>query len=263
MVALQWPSLLSCCTPQTPASYRFHPSFCGSNSLPSPTSRSNKLPGTPLLIAALPGKAGQAEMTTDQGAIYVTDNAAYTWSAAVQETVDATLNRTVSSGGFGCVTQRSLLLPSASGDTADDVACNGGTCSCVYDDAPSCIYHSRIILNTFFCRKCLAASLSLAAPRSPPPLTAVTRSLHTGVLTRTCKMQAPLCRHLRRVLLQRHLLQRRPQQRRRLRGHLQPRQLLHDLGAGADVLAAAQPHLHAPHPEHGARAGWLRDSVFL
>jgi photosystem II stability/assembly factor-like uncharacterized protein len=33
-----------------------------------------------------------------QGAIYVTDNTAYTWKAAVQETVDATLNRTVSSG---------------------------------------------------------------------------------------------------------------------------------------------------------------------
>lgn len=33
-----------------------------------------------------------------QGAVYVTDNGAYTWSAAVQETVDATLNRTVSSG---------------------------------------------------------------------------------------------------------------------------------------------------------------------
>lgn len=40
-------------------------------------------------------------MTTDQGAIYVTDNAAYTWTAAVQETVDATLNRTVSSGITG------------------------------------------------------------------------------------------------------------------------------------------------------------------
>lgn len=35
-----------------------------------------------------------------QGAIYVTDNAAYSWKAAVQETVDATLNRTVSSGRF-------------------------------------------------------------------------------------------------------------------------------------------------------------------
>ena len=33
-----------------------------------------------------------------QGAVYVTDNGAYTWQAAVQETVDATLNRTVSSG---------------------------------------------------------------------------------------------------------------------------------------------------------------------
>ena len=33
-----------------------------------------------------------------QGAVYVTDNGAYTWQAAVQETVDGTLNRTVSSG---------------------------------------------------------------------------------------------------------------------------------------------------------------------
>ena len=63
---------------------------------------SAKLPGTPVLIKALPGaKPGQAEMTTDQGAVYVTDNAAYTWTAAVQETVDATLNRTVSSGISG------------------------------------------------------------------------------------------------------------------------------------------------------------------
>lgn len=30
--------------------------------------------------------------------MYVTGNGAYTWTAAVQETVDATLNRTVSSG---------------------------------------------------------------------------------------------------------------------------------------------------------------------
>lgn len=56
-----------------------------------------RAPGTPILITA-GTKDGEAEMTTDQGAIYVTDNAAYTWSAAVQETVDATLNRTVSSG---------------------------------------------------------------------------------------------------------------------------------------------------------------------
>ena len=35
-----------------------------------------------------------------QGAVYVTDNAAATWKAAVQETVDATLNRTVSSGAL-------------------------------------------------------------------------------------------------------------------------------------------------------------------
>jgi photosystem II stability/assembly factor-like uncharacterized protein len=62
---------------------------------------SAKLPGAPLLVTALPGKPGGAEMTTDQGAIYVTDNTAYTWSAAVMETVDATLNRTVSSGEAG------------------------------------------------------------------------------------------------------------------------------------------------------------------
>jgi len=62
---------------------------------------SAKLPGVPLLITALPGEAGQAEMVTDQGAIYVTSNTGYNWTAAVQETVDATLNRTVSSGISG------------------------------------------------------------------------------------------------------------------------------------------------------------------
>eukprot|EP00232_Nephroselmis_pyriformis_P003014 CAMPEP_0182912610 /NCGR_PEP_ID=MMETSP0034_2-20130328/37601_1 /TAXON_ID=156128 /ORGANISM="Nephroselmis pyriformis, Strain CCMP717" /LENGTH=423 /DNA_ID=CAMNT_0025049287 /DNA_START=42 /DNA_END=1313 /DNA_ORIENTATION=+ len=61
---------------------------------------SAKLPGTPVKITALPAD-GAAEMTTDQGAIYVTANAAYTWRAAVDETVDATLNRTVSSGISG------------------------------------------------------------------------------------------------------------------------------------------------------------------
>ena len=59
-----------------------------------------KLPGTPVLVTALPGE-GQAEMTTDVGAIYVTSNAGLLWKAAVQETVDATLNRTVSSGISG------------------------------------------------------------------------------------------------------------------------------------------------------------------
>ncbi|KAI5017674.1 hypothetical protein ZWY2020_042562 [Hordeum vulgare] len=39
-----------------------------------------------------------AEMVTDEGAIYVTSNRGYNWKAAVQETVSATLNRTVSSG---------------------------------------------------------------------------------------------------------------------------------------------------------------------
>lgn len=44
---------------------------------------SNKLPGAPLRITALPGK-GEAEMVTESGAIYATSNAAYTWKAAVQ-----------------------------------------------------------------------------------------------------------------------------------------------------------------------------------
>ena len=61
---------------------------------------SAKLPGAPIKVTALPGE-GAAEMCTESGAIYVTDNTAYTWKAAVQETVDATLNRTVSSGISG------------------------------------------------------------------------------------------------------------------------------------------------------------------
>lgn len=61
---------------------------------------SAKLPGVPTLVTALEGK-GSAEMTTDQGAIYVTSNTALNWTAAVQETVDATLNRVISSGISG------------------------------------------------------------------------------------------------------------------------------------------------------------------
>ncbi|KAI3432377.1 hypothetical protein D9Q98_003934 [Chlorella vulgaris] len=61
---------------------------------------SAKLPGAPVLITALAGP-GSAELTTDQGAIYVTSNGAMNWTAAVQETVDATLNRVISSGISG------------------------------------------------------------------------------------------------------------------------------------------------------------------
>lgn len=60
---------------------------------------SAKLPGDPVKITSL-GK-DKAEMVTNQGAVYVTDNGAYSWTAGVQETVDATLNRTVSSGISG------------------------------------------------------------------------------------------------------------------------------------------------------------------
>ena len=41
---------------------------------------------------------GSELVSVVQGAVYVTKNAAYSWQAAVQESVDATLNRTVSSG---------------------------------------------------------------------------------------------------------------------------------------------------------------------
>ncbi|KAL4419318.1 hypothetical protein ABPG77_006006 [Micractinium sp. CCAP 211/92] len=61
---------------------------------------SAKLPGAPVLVTALDAP-GSAEMTTDQGAIYVTSNGAMNWTAAVQETVDATLNRVISSGISG------------------------------------------------------------------------------------------------------------------------------------------------------------------
>merc|ERR1712224_263269 len=60
---------------------------------------SSKLPGSPLKITAI--ENSRAEMITDQGAIYSTADTAKTWQAALQETVDATLNRTVSSGISG------------------------------------------------------------------------------------------------------------------------------------------------------------------
>ncbi|XP_021293280.1 photosystem II stability/assembly factor HCF136, chloroplastic isoform X1 [Herrania umbratica] len=60
---------------------------------------SAQLPGDMVYIKATDEKS--AEMVTDQGAIYVTSNRGYNWRAAVQETVSATLNRTVSSGISG------------------------------------------------------------------------------------------------------------------------------------------------------------------
>lgn len=60
---------------------------------------SSQLPGDIVYIKATGEKS--AEMVTDQGAIYITSNKGYNWRAAVQETVSATLNRTVSSGISG------------------------------------------------------------------------------------------------------------------------------------------------------------------
>lgn len=60
---------------------------------------SPKLPGEPTSILGLgPNKA---EMTTSQGAVYITDNAGRNWKAQVKETIDATLNRISSSGVSG------------------------------------------------------------------------------------------------------------------------------------------------------------------
>lgn len=60
---------------------------------------SSQLPGDMVYIKATGEKS--AEMVTDEGAIYTTSNSGYNWKAAVQETVSATLNRTVSSGISG------------------------------------------------------------------------------------------------------------------------------------------------------------------
>ncbi|XP_054809780.1 photosystem II stability/assembly factor HCF136, chloroplastic isoform X3 [Prosopis cineraria] len=60
---------------------------------------SAQLPGDMVYIKATGERS--AEMVTDEGAIYITSNRGYNWRAAVQETVSATLNRTVSSGISG------------------------------------------------------------------------------------------------------------------------------------------------------------------
>jgi len=60
---------------------------------------SSNLPGIPILIKALGPRS--AELCTDQGGLYTTANGAQSWKASVEETVDATLNRTVSSGISG------------------------------------------------------------------------------------------------------------------------------------------------------------------
>lgn len=60
---------------------------------------SAKLPGAPVSILAT--GEGRAELVTDVGAIYTTKDVAYTWQAAVEESMETTLNRTVSSGISG------------------------------------------------------------------------------------------------------------------------------------------------------------------
>uniref|UniRef100_A0A6T6B065 Photosynthesis system II assembly factor Ycf48/Hcf136-like domain-containing protein n=1 Tax=Compsopogon caeruleus TaxID=31354 RepID=A0A6T6B065_9RHOD len=62
-------------------------------------SLSPKLPGEPVLVTAL--GPDEAEMTTTAGAVYRTTNGGLNWKALVKETIDATLNRTVSSGVSG------------------------------------------------------------------------------------------------------------------------------------------------------------------
>jgi len=60
---------------------------------------SPKLPGEPILITAL--GPDRAEMTTSSGAVYETTNGGRNWKAQVKETIDSTLNRTISSGVTG------------------------------------------------------------------------------------------------------------------------------------------------------------------
>jgi len=60
---------------------------------------SPKLPGEPILITAL--GPDSAEMTTSSGAVYITTNGGRNWKAQVKETIDSTLNRTISSGVSG------------------------------------------------------------------------------------------------------------------------------------------------------------------
>ena len=79
---------------------------------------SPRLPGAPVLITAT-GRAGQAEMVTDEGAIYLTTDAARNWKAAVEETISATLNRTVSSGVQGASYYTGTLSTIARNDDGD------------------------------------------------------------------------------------------------------------------------------------------------
>merc|ERR1711998_690358 len=60
---------------------------------------SPKLPGEPISVTAL--GPDLAEMTTSSGAVYATDNGGRNWKAQVKETIDSTLNRTISSGVSG------------------------------------------------------------------------------------------------------------------------------------------------------------------
>jgi len=74
---------------------------------------SPKLPGEPVLITSLGQE--KAEMTTSSGAVYLTDNGGRNWKAQVKETIDSTLNRTISSG----VTGASYFTGSIIGVTRD------------------------------------------------------------------------------------------------------------------------------------------------
>lgn len=92
------------------------------SSFPPNSPNSGLSPGNPHVCGPNSPPAaepGCAEMCTDQGGIYVTNNTAQTWKAAVEETVDATLNRTVPgmllgvdvSGGQSCWRKPPTLPP--------------------------------------------------------------------------------------------------------------------------------------------------------
>jgi photosystem II stability/assembly factor-like uncharacterized protein len=86
------------------------------------TPLSARLPGKPIIITALGD--GLAEMTTDEGAIYNTSDAGLNWKAKVEETVEATLNRTVSSGISGASYYTGSFQNMARNATGEYVAVN-------------------------------------------------------------------------------------------------------------------------------------------
>ena len=102
-----------------------------------------------------------------QGAIYVTDNAGYSWTAAVKETVDATLNRTVSSGISGASYYEGTFANISRSKAGDYVAVSSrGWCRteplglpCCYPAAITCLLPGLVAAQLQSPAFCLALAL--------------------------------------------------------------------------------------------------------